>query len=193
MPDRIEAGTYAIAAAIAGGEVELVGARHETIAALLDAAGARPAPRSRDTPRGHEGAHQWRPADMPCDRYHRALSGLSHRSAGPVHGADDGGRRHRGDPRDHFRKPLHACAGTGAAWARHPHRRRHRHRARRGKTQGRAGDGDRSARLCQSWCWRAWRRKAKPSSIASIISIAVSTGWKKSFRGVGADIARIPE
>ena len=26
MPDRIEAGTYAIAAAIAGGEVELVGA-----------------------------------------------------------------------------------------------------------------------------------------------------------------------
>src|ERR1700759_324398 len=34
MPDRIEAGTYAIAAAIAGGEVELVGALPETIAAL---------------------------------------------------------------------------------------------------------------------------------------------------------------
>ena len=32
MPDRIETGTYAIAAAIAGGEVELVGARRETIA-----------------------------------------------------------------------------------------------------------------------------------------------------------------
>jgi UDP-N-acetylglucosamine 1-carboxyvinyltransferase len=36
MPDRIEAGTYAIAAAIAGGDVELVGAKHETIAALLE-------------------------------------------------------------------------------------------------------------------------------------------------------------
>jgi UDP-N-acetylglucosamine 1-carboxyvinyltransferase len=36
MADRIEAGTYAIAAAIAGGEVELVGARRESIAALLD-------------------------------------------------------------------------------------------------------------------------------------------------------------
>ena len=36
MPDRIEAGTYAIAAAIAGGEVELVGARRDTIAALLE-------------------------------------------------------------------------------------------------------------------------------------------------------------
>ncbi len=35
MPDRIEAGTYAIAAAIAGGEVELVGAQRETIASLL--------------------------------------------------------------------------------------------------------------------------------------------------------------
>jgi UDP-N-acetylglucosamine 1-carboxyvinyltransferase len=35
MPDRIEAGTYAIAAAIAGGEVELVGASHYTIASLL--------------------------------------------------------------------------------------------------------------------------------------------------------------
>ncbi|HEY4275190.1 MAG TPA: UDP-N-acetylglucosamine 1-carboxyvinyltransferase [Rhizomicrobium sp.] len=36
MPDRIEAGTYAIAAAIAGGEVELAGARRDTIAALLE-------------------------------------------------------------------------------------------------------------------------------------------------------------
>lgn len=36
MPDRIEAGTYAIATAIAGGEVELLGARHDTIAALLE-------------------------------------------------------------------------------------------------------------------------------------------------------------
>jgi UDP-N-acetylglucosamine 1-carboxyvinyltransferase len=35
MPDRIEAGTYAIAAAIAGGEVELIGASHDTIASLL--------------------------------------------------------------------------------------------------------------------------------------------------------------
>jgi UDP-N-acetylglucosamine 1-carboxyvinyltransferase len=35
MADRIEAGTYAIATAIAGGEVELVGASHDTIASLL--------------------------------------------------------------------------------------------------------------------------------------------------------------
>ena len=51
MADRIEAGTYAIAAAIAGGEVELIGASHDTIASLLSLlvkAGAE----VTDTPRG---------------------------------------------------------------------------------------------------------------------------------------------
>ena len=51
MPDRIEAGTYAIAAVIAGGEVELVGANREHIAALLallEKSGATVS----DTPRG---------------------------------------------------------------------------------------------------------------------------------------------
>jgi len=36
MPDRIETGTYAIATAIAGGEVELVGARADTNTVLFD-------------------------------------------------------------------------------------------------------------------------------------------------------------
>lgn len=36
MPDRIESGTYAIATAIAGGEVELIGARAESNGALFD-------------------------------------------------------------------------------------------------------------------------------------------------------------
>ncbi len=35
LPDRIETGTYAMAAAIAGGEVELVGTRAELIGAVL--------------------------------------------------------------------------------------------------------------------------------------------------------------
>jgi UDP-N-acetylglucosamine 1-carboxyvinyltransferase len=51
MPDRIEAGTYAIATAIAGGEVELLGAMPETIAslgAILNKAGAD----VTQTPRG---------------------------------------------------------------------------------------------------------------------------------------------
>src|SRR5215471_7620397 len=35
LPDRIETGTYAIAAAIAGGEVELIGTRSELVGALI--------------------------------------------------------------------------------------------------------------------------------------------------------------
>jgi UDP-N-acetylglucosamine 1-carboxyvinyltransferase len=51
MADRIEAGTFAIAAAIAGGDVELVGARRETIAALLERL-ERAGAEVRDTSRG---------------------------------------------------------------------------------------------------------------------------------------------
>ncbi len=54
-------------------------------------------------------------------RHHRALSGFSHRPAGPDHGADGGRRRHLGDPRKDLRKPLHACARAGPhgrAWVR---------------------------------------------------------------------------
>ncbi|MEP6830281.1 MAG: UDP-N-acetylglucosamine 1-carboxyvinyltransferase [Rhizomicrobium sp.] len=51
MADRIEAGTFAIAAAIAGGDVELVGARRDTIAALLERL-ERTGAEVRDTPRG---------------------------------------------------------------------------------------------------------------------------------------------
>jgi UDP-N-acetylglucosamine 1-carboxyvinyltransferase len=47
LPDRIETGTYAVAAAITGGEVELTGTRYElieTTAAILVSAGAQVAP-----------------------------------------------------------------------------------------------------------------------------------------------------
>jgi len=51
MPDRIETGTYAIAAAIAGGEVELVGALPETIASLTSIL-AKSGAEVTTTPRG---------------------------------------------------------------------------------------------------------------------------------------------
>ncbi len=36
-------------------------------------------------------------------------------------------------------------------------------------------------RASSAWCWPAWWRRVRPSSTASIISTAASTGWKKSF------------
>ena len=71
MPDRIEAGTYAIAAAIAGGEVELLGASQETIASLL-ALLARSGAQVSDTPRGlkiHMNGARPRAADVTTAPY----------------------------------------------------------------------------------------------------------------------------
>jgi UDP-N-acetylglucosamine 1-carboxyvinyltransferase len=71
MPDRIEAGTYAIAVAIAGGEVELVGALPDTIAslsALLTKSGATVS----TTPRGvkvHMNGGRPRAADVTTAPY----------------------------------------------------------------------------------------------------------------------------
>src|SRR5262245_46018790 len=63
LPDRIETGTYAIAAAIAGGEVELVGGRAALIGALLEKlklAGAE-IDRSEERRVGKECRSRWSP------------------------------------------------------------------------------------------------------------------------------------
>jgi UDP-N-acetylglucosamine 1-carboxyvinyltransferase len=71
MPDRIETGTYAIAAAIAGGEVELVGALPETIAsltALLTKSGAEVSTGARGM-KIHMNGGRPRPADVTTAPY----------------------------------------------------------------------------------------------------------------------------
>jgi UDP-N-acetylglucosamine 1-carboxyvinyltransferase len=78
VPDRIETGTYAIAAAITGGEIELVGTRIALINSL-------------------ESCH---PSRCRCDD--RTLSRLSDRHAGPVHGIDVGCQWRVDDYGNHF-------------------------------------------------------------------------------------------
>ena len=59
------------------------------------------------------------------------------------------------------------------------------------RLQRRAGDGDRPARLGVAGHRRRSRPRAKPSSTASIISTAASSGWKTSSARCGADIERL--
>jgi UDP-N-acetylglucosamine 1-carboxyvinyltransferase len=71
MPDRIETGTYAIAAAIAGGEVELVGALPETIASLTSIL-AKSGAEVTTTPRGlkvHMNGARPQPSDVTTAPY----------------------------------------------------------------------------------------------------------------------------
>ena len=51
IPDRIEAGTYAMGAAITGGEVDLIGARREDLSAAIDVL-AKAGVRIEETPKG---------------------------------------------------------------------------------------------------------------------------------------------
>ena len=88
-----------------------------------------------------------------------AVPGFPHRPAGAAHGADDAGARHLAHCRDRVREPLHARPGIGAARRAHQSRRRARHHRRRRPPQGRAGDGDRSARVGFARHRRARRRR----------------------------------
>ena len=107
MPDRIEAGTFVVAAAVTGGRVTLEGAPCEHIGALVEVARAggrrdrlRPRTRSRSTRTG------LRPGGIrPCRHRDGALSGPRDRPpAADVRPADPGGR-HVARPRVDLRGP----------------------------------------------------------------------------------------
>jgi len=121
IPDRIETGTYACAAAITGGDVRLAGA-----GCARGAASERAARRRRDD---------------------RALSRLPDRHAGAVHGADVGRRRGGDGDRDDLREPLHARAGAQPHGGPDQRARRVGDRPGCGAAFRCAGDGDGSARL----------------------------------------------
>jgi UDP-N-acetylglucosamine 1-carboxyvinyltransferase len=84
LPDRIETGTYAMAVAMTGGDVLL----ENTSMDLLESALLAVSRAGVDITRGrwHPCQPQWR-RHSARRRDHRSVSGVSHRSAGAVHGA----------------------------------------------------------------------------------------------------------
>src|SRR5262245_23134869 len=88
LPDRIETGTYAMAAAMTGGDVLLENARSELLQAALDVL-VRRCRDHHDQYRRARQAQRLRPCRGRSDD--RAVPGLSDRSAGPADGADDAG------------------------------------------------------------------------------------------------------
>ena len=113
LPDRIETGTYAMAVAMAGGDVRArEHARRNCCRAPSTCSAAAGAEVTRDQCR-HPRAPQ-RQRHRGRRHHDRAVPGLPDRSAGAVHGADDAREGHLAHPRDDLREPLHARAGTGA-------------------------------------------------------------------------------
>jgi UDP-N-acetylglucosamine 1-carboxyvinyltransferase len=105
MPDRIETGTYLVAAAVTGGRVKV----KDTDPTILEAVLEKLKEAGADITTGEDwielDMHGKRPKPSTCVP---PVPGVPDRHAGAVHLAQRHCRRHwRGD-RDHLRKPLHA-------------------------------------------------------------------------------------
>ena len=141
LPDRIETGTFLVAAAVTGGNVRVKDTRPELLEAVLlklEEAGAH-----LDT------GDDWIRLDMQGARAHRAVSGLPDRHAGPVYGPERDRRGYRHHHRERVREPLHARAGAPAHGGQHPARGQHRDLSGCGPSHGCPGHGHRPAGLGQ--------------------------------------------
>ena len=143
IPDRIEAATYAIAAAVTNGEITLRGARADQMHAVLDKltdAGMRIERNGSAVTIRRKG--RLKPVDITSPREHE-----EEQLIGPNDGADGAHARHQHHHRKNFRIALYACQRTGSAGSGYRDRRPQRD-CQRGQTAQRgAGDGKRSEGL----------------------------------------------
>ena len=190
IPDRIEAGTLLVAAAITGGDVHghATWCRDHLSAVLGQARGVR-ARRSRSGPTIASASGcggRPRPTDVVTSPYPGFPTDMQAQFMALL-GLADGLER---DHRDDLREPLHARGRARAAWARGS-RSRASIAVVRGVPvlPGRAGDGHRPARLRRRWCSPASPPRARPRSRASTTSTAAtsdsSTSSRRSARGSG--------
>ena len=189
LPDRIETGTYAMAVAMTGGDVPLQNARPELLQTALDVlaqTGTTITPTNEGIRVTRNGA-DLAPVDVSTAPFPGFPTDLQAQLMALMTRAE----RHLAHHRDHFRKPLHARAGAGAARRPYPARRRDRHHRGRRAPQGRAGDGDRPARLGVAGDCRRSPPRARPWSTASITSTAASSGSRTSSQRCGAQIERV--
>ncbi len=188
-PDRIEAGTFLIAGAITGGDLIVANCNPSHLGAViakLQEAGARIDVLGPDAVRVRA-AEQLRAADISTEEYpgfptdmQAQYMALATQAEGVSHGA-----------RKHLRKPLHACAGTGAHGRQHQGGRQAPPRcaARRGSPLPPS-----CAPICAPplrWCWPRWLPRARRSSIASTTWIAATSAIEEKLLGVGAQIQRL--
>ena len=158
IPDRIEAGTYMMAAAVTNGEIILDNCPVDTLLSALDCltevgvhveasqrdANHRAAPLGPSRlrrPHAVQRPRDQRPHPPPCAGHHAASPGVSHRSAGPVDDRAEPGRRQLGHHRADFPRPLPSRRGTLPDGGQpHPPGFQRDHQ-RRSAAHGGAGDG----------------------------------------------------
>ena len=111
LPDRIEAGTYATAVAMTGGDIMLEGVSEEL---LEEALGALTAGRRDGEQRQSRGARETKRRRHQRGRHlNRAVPRLPDRPAGAVHGADDARQRRLAH---HARRSSRTASCTCRSW-----------------------------------------------------------------------------
>ena len=194
MPDRIVAGTYAIAAAITNGEVII-----DDFPLRRPAGRRRPARRrsactsSGPTPARIRGAARSPVTRPPADAGHdhdAAVSGLPDRPPGPDDGPAVPGRRQQHHHREDLPRALHARGGADAHGCPALPRRGRRSSSRACRSSSGAGDGQRPARLGRAWCSRAWSPTARPSCSRVYHLDRGYTRMEETLNALGAQIER---
>ena len=141
IPDRIEAGTFLIAGAIAGKEITVNRVRPDHLTAVTDAlqaCGFRVSGTNGSLSHSPQWNHKIVESENP------AVPGFSDGYAGPdVRFAFNRCRREFGD-REHFSSAFHACFGVETDGSDHRIGRRHGQDSGRGQFEWGAGDGERS-------------------------------------------------
>ena len=149
MPDRIEAGSYACAAAITGGDVLLAGARADDMRATLDAlTEAGVTVEETSAPGGVGGvrvaaANGLKPVRLTTAPFPGFATDMQAQFMAML---TPGGGGQRVD-RDDLREPLYARAGAGADGRGRGRGRPHRDRDRPDPAEGRPRHGHRPARV----------------------------------------------
>ncbi len=187
IPDRIEAGTFIIAAGITGGDVIVEGCDANHLDALI-----MKLKETGITIEAVEGGLrvQGAPEIRSVDVKTLAIPGVPDGSAGPDHGVDGrcpGLERHHGND---LRKPFHARGGASAPGRQHCRRRPQCNRQGSKEAQGSPRDGDGSAGLGIARCGRACSgRENDPSRVYHI-----DRGYQaieKKLTAIGANIRRV--
>ena len=189
IPDRIETGTYAMAVAMTGGDVVLEGARADLLQSALDVLAQTGAEITNvdNGIRVRRNGNGIQPVDVTTEPFPGFPTDLQAQFMGLMTMAHGRSRITETIFENRFMH-VQELARLGA------------HISLSGQTamvegvraaQGRAGDGDRSARLGVAGDRRAWRPKARPSSTASTISTAASSGWRRSCRAAAPIIERL--
>ena len=190
IPDRIECGTFIMAAAITNGELELHHCNLDHLIAVVDRLDeVRRALRAVRRRR----ARQLVPAAEPDRDGHPAVPRFPDRPAGPADGAAVPGRRHERGHRADLPRPVPARGRAEPHGCPHPQGRPDRHHPGREGTAGRQRDGQRPAGVGRAGHGRVGRQGDDPK-IDRVYHI--DRGYEKieqKLAAVGADIERVSD